>query len=203
MGLCQISDGIFRMPNWLEENFSSFEYGRKITLTTCLQKARRGRESSLFSLLTRYNTYASWLTTSTIKINGNHDCFFIWIPILDHALVHSVDKTHVLTVTVELIWLLFLNIFFFNFFVAPNKSLRFTKFRKSYLNHNAVFLINHCQSYTAFLLDVRCSKWPHSLFFCSCLSLIIVHLRNLFLLITGAAQMSLTQMWVSRRKIVT
>ena len=53
MGLCQISDGIFRIPKWLEENFSSFEYGRKITLTTCLQKARRGRESLPFSLLIR------------------------------------------------------------------------------------------------------------------------------------------------------
>ena len=35
--------------------------------------------------------------------------FFIWIPIL----VHSVDKTHFLVVAVELIWLLFLNFFFF------------------------------------------------------------------------------------------
>ena len=36
-------------------------------------------------------------------------------PILSHALVYFVDKTHVVIVTMDLIWLLFLNIVFFNF----------------------------------------------------------------------------------------
>ena len=58
---------------------------------------------------------------------------------------------------------------FFNFVPTPNKSLRFTKLRRSYANHTAVAPTNHCQSYTDFLLGVRCSKWPHS-FFCRCLS---------------------------------
>ena len=97
-------------------------------------------------------------------------------PLIGHALVHSVDKTHVLVVTVELIWLLFLNILSFNFVPTPRKSLRFTRFRRSYVNHPAVVLTNHCQSYTVFLLDVRCSKWPWS-FFCSCFFPMIVHLR--------------------------
>ena len=88
--------------------------------------------------------------------------FFIRISIPDHVLVYSVDNTHVLVVTVELIWLLFLNIFFFNFVPIPNKSFRFTGFRRSYVNCVAVVLTNHCQSYTAFLLDLRCSKWPRS-----------------------------------------
>ena len=35
------------------------------------------------------------------------------------TLVHSVDKTHVLLVTVNLIWLWFLNILSFNFIAAP------------------------------------------------------------------------------------
>ena len=60
-------------------------------------------------------------------------------PVADHVLVHSVDKTHVLVVTVKLIWLLFLNIFSFNFV----------------LRLPAVVLTNHFQSYSAFLLDVR------------------------------------------------
>ena len=76
-------------------------------------------------------------------------------PVIGHALVHSVDKTHVLVVTVELIWLLFLNILFFNFVPTPNKSLRFTRFRRSYANRAADVPTNHCQSYTAFLLGVR------------------------------------------------
>ena len=43
-------------------------------------------------------------------------------PVLSHVLAHSVDKTHVLGVTVELIWLLFLNILSFNFCPTPNKG---------------------------------------------------------------------------------
>ena len=82
--------------------------------------------------------------------NGNHHQFLIRISILGHALVHSVDKTHVLVVTVKLIGLLFLNIFSFNFAPTLNKSLRFTRFRRSYVNHTAVVLTNHCQNYTAF-----------------------------------------------------
>ena len=85
-------------------------------------------------------------------------------PVIGHALVHSVDKTHVLVVTVDLIWLLFLNILSFNFVATPRKSLRFTRFIRSYVNRPAVVLTNHCQSYTAFLLDVRCSKLLYSIF---------------------------------------
>ena len=85
-------------------------------------------------------------------------------PILGYALVHSVDKTHVLVVTVDLIWLLFLNILSFNFAATSRKSLRFTRFIRSYVNSPAVVLTNHCQSYTAFLLYVRCSKLPCSNF---------------------------------------
>ena len=97
-------------------------------------------------------------------------------PIIGYALVHSVDKTHVLVVTVDLIWLLFLNILSFNFVATPRKSLRFTRFIRSYVNRPAVVLTNHCQSYTAFLLDVRCSKLRFP-FLCSCFFPMIVHLR--------------------------
>ena len=114
---------------------------------------------------------------------GDHHHFFIWISILGHVLAYSVDKTHVMVVTVELIGLLFLNVFSFNFAPTPKKSLRFTRFRRSYVNLPAVVLTNHRQSYTAFLLDVCCLMWTRS-FFCTCLSPMIVHLRNLFLLCT-------------------
>ena len=98
-------------------------------------------------------------------------------PVIGHALVHSVGKTHDLIVTVELIWLLSLNILSFNFVPTPRTFLKFTRFRRSYANRPLVVLTNHCQSYTAFLLDVRCSKWPRS-FFCGCLFPMIVHLRS-------------------------
>ena len=49
----------------------------------------------------------------------------------------------------------------------------------------------------SFLLSAHCWKWPYALF-CCCLSVTIVHLRNLFLLSTLVAQMLLTPRWVSR-----
>ena len=110
-------------------------------------------------------------------------------------LVHSVDKTHVLVVTMELIWSLLLNILSFNFVQTPNKSLKSTRLRRSYVNHSVVVLTNHCQSYTAFLVGMRCSKWQHS-FFYSFLSAMIVHFHNLFLL---NAPVGNTATWESRR----
>ena len=41
--------------------------------------------------------------------------------------------------------------------------LRFTRFRRRYVNPFAVVLTYHCQSYTAFLFHVRCSMWPQVL----------------------------------------
>ena len=70
-----------------------------------------------------------------------------------YVLVHSVDKIHLLVVTVELIWLLFLNIFFFNFVPTSNKCVSFARFRRSYVNRTAVVPTKYCQSYNAFLLD--------------------------------------------------
>ena len=81
---------------------------------------------------------------------------------------------------------------------AFNKSLRFTRLRRSCVNWSAVILTNHCQSYTAFLLGVHCSKWPCS-FFCSCFSTLTVHLHSLFLLSKHAARM-LTPWWESKQK---
>lgn len=69
-----------------------FEYFRKITLAACLGKARRDRDS-LF-LLIRSNTQAPWITICAIQTNGNHHHILIRIPILDHILVHSVDRIH-------------------------------------------------------------------------------------------------------------
>ena len=40
---------VFRIPMWLRDNLLSFEYSRKIALTTSLRKARRGRDSSSLS----------------------------------------------------------------------------------------------------------------------------------------------------------
>ena len=76
--------------------------------------------------------------------------------VLGHVLVHSVGKSHVLSVTVELTWLLFLNVLSFDLFRTPNKSLRFRIFRRIYVNCHAVVPTNHYQSCTAllFLLDV-------------------------------------------------
>ena len=44
-------------------------------------------------------------------------------PVFGHVLIHYFDKTHVLVGTVELIWLLLLNILSFNFASPSNKFL--------------------------------------------------------------------------------
>ena len=122
---------------------------------------------------------------------------------LGNALVHPFEKNPALVVTVKLVWLLFLNIFFFNFILTPSKSLRFRKFRRNNV-HRRLFSLKSTTVKVAllFLLDVRSPKRPH-FFFCGCLSPTIAHLRNLFLLSTPVAQMLLTPRWVSRRKHVT
>ena len=104
-------------PTWLENNLPSFEYFRKIAMTTSLQKDRKGRESSPWSLLIRYNTHTFWITTSTFQTNGYHHHYFHSDnnPVLGHSLAHSVYKTRFLVVTEELNWLLFLNLLSFNF----------------------------------------------------------------------------------------
>ena len=123
-------------------------------------------------------------------------------PVLGHVLINSVDKTQVLVVTVELIWLLFLNIISFNFAETLNKFLMLKRFRKNYVNRSDVVLTNHT-SYIAFLLDVRCAvQCGHVPFFSSCLYPMLEHLRNLFLLSTPVPRMLLTPRWVSRRKDV-
>ena len=109
-------------------------------------------------------------TTST---NGDHHHYDDFFFLFGHqsctwpVLAHSVNKTHILVVTGELIWLLFLNILSFNFAPQPNKPFRLTRFERSYVNRPAIVLTNHCQSYTSFLLDVRCSKWSSFFLFFS------------------------------------
>ena len=52
------------------------------------------------------------------KLTGSITIFYTDSnPTLCQFLVHSVHKTHTVVVTVELIWLLLLNIFSFNFFL--------------------------------------------------------------------------------------
>ena len=48
-------------------------------------------------------------------------------PALGRLLLQYVDKTLVLVVTVEFIWLLLLNILYFNFFQTPSKSFKVQK----------------------------------------------------------------------------
>ena len=80
-------------------------------------------------------------------------------PVTGHTLVHSVDKTHVLVVIVDLIWLLFLNILSFNFAATPRKSLRFSRFIRSSVNRPAVLLTNNYQSF-CFMCAVRSCHVP-------------------------------------------
>ena len=155
------------------------------------------RDSSPSPLLIRYNTHTPWRTTSNIQTNEDHHHFFIQYESCVHAhvLVHSIDKTHALVVTREFIWFLFLNILSFNFVPTLNKYLRFTRFRRSYVNHPYVALIKVTLIF-CFLFKVT------TFHFLSCLSPMMVHLHKLFLLSTPFARISLTLRWLSRQKDV-
>ena len=94
--------------------------------------------------------------------------------VIGHALVHSVDKTHVLVVTVDLIWLLFLNILsFFQLCCSTEKISQVHKIHKKlckppcYCSNKPLPFCLMCA------VPRRCSA-P---FFCSCLFLMILHLR--------------------------
>ena len=155
------------------DDLPSFEYFRKIALSTLFEKLGEAKTQEPL------NNNKDHLRKRGAPPFFHSDTNLV----LNHVLVHSVDKTHVLVVTVVLIWLLFLNILSFNFFPTSSRSLKFRRFRTSYVNCHVVVPTNHYQSCPAllFLLDVRCSKKPRS-FFCNCLSPITVHLLNLFLL---------------------
>ena len=116
-----MSDGIFRIAAWLEDNLPPFEYFRKIALTISLPKARRAGDLSPSTLLIRLNTHTPWRTISTIQTKRGPPTFFHsdTNPVLGQVLVHSVDKTHVVIVTVEAICLLFLYILSFIFVLSP------------------------------------------------------------------------------------
>ena len=105
-------------------------------------------------------------------------------PVIGHALVHSADKTHALVVTVDLIWLLFLNILSFNFAAARRKSLRFIRFIRRYVNRPSG-------------VDVRCSKLPCSIY----LQLFVPNDSAFELLSTPVARMLWTPRWVGWRTI--
>ena len=110
-----------------------------------------------------------------------------------HVLVHSVDKTHVLVVTVELIWLLFFNIISFSKFQNIQKNL--CKLSCSCSNQSP--------SKLSCFFDLVCTvQSSHLPLFCSCLSPSIVHLLNLLLLSTPIAGMLFTPRWVRREKRV-
>ena len=71
-------------------------------------------------------------------------------PGLGHVLIHFVNKAHALTVTVELICLLFLNNLLQLCSNARQITVRLAGFRRSFVSQPAVVLTNHT-SYTASL----------------------------------------------------
>ena len=106
-----------QIPIWLGDNFSSFEYSRKIALTTFLRKAGRGRDSSSLSQLIQYKTHAPCMQNSNYHSNKKVPPPFFdsdTNPVFGDVLIHSSDKIHVLVVIVESVWLLLLNILSFN-----------------------------------------------------------------------------------------
>ena len=95
--------------------------------------------------------------------------------------------------------MLFLNILSFNSVQMPNKSFTFRKLRRSYVDH----LLSFQPLSKLLYFFAWCALFKLSMFlFFNCLTLMILHLHNLFLWSTPAARMLLTPRWVSRCEIV-
>ena len=144
-------------------------------------KSKERLNSSPSPLLIRYNTRAFWKTKSTIQEREGGTIIFWFIyqaRVTGRVLVHFIDKSHVLVVTVELIRLLLLNILSFNFVQTPNKSLTLRGFRRGSVNRPAV-VPNSVKIPLPFLFDVRCLKWSRSFFkfFFSGLSPMMIYLQ--------------------------
>ena len=157
------SGGIFRIPKWLEHNLPPLIPQRLIAIQT-------NKSNMYHSNKREPPPFFHWYTNTWPRF----DPFFWQSP------CSGCNSGTDLVVVLEYV--------FFQLCSKPNEALRFTRFRRSYVNYTAVVLTNNCQSYTIYLLDVCCSKWQSSLF-CSCLSPMIVHLRKLFLLSTLVARM--------------
>ena len=134
------------------DNLSSFEYFRKIVLTTSVRKPRRGRGyNHLYIFL--YDTTPAYSeeqhrpskqTGTIITLSfRNQPC-----TCPPSGLFCKQDPF--LVVKQELIWLLFLNIFSFNFVRTQKKSLRFRRLRTRYVNCPVIVSTNDCQSFRAF-----------------------------------------------------
>ena len=112
------------LRNFFRLYLSSFEYFRNIALISYLRKANRRRD---FIFVKTMYSYILEEQHRPFKQAGTTTILFFHLdnnPVLDHVLVHFVDKTHVLVATVELIWFLLFTIVSFNFVTTPNKSLR-------------------------------------------------------------------------------
>ena len=119
-----MSDEILRIPIWLGDNLPSFKYSKKITLTSLFEKQDETETHRL--CLTWYNKIPTHPEEQHLpfKQTGTTIIFHTDTnPVFGHVLIHSFNKAHVLVVTMELIWLLLLNILSFNFVLTPNKFL--------------------------------------------------------------------------------
>ena len=123
--IIQTSDGIFRISIRLRDNLPSFEYSKK-NCTDNISSEIQERQRLIAFILVNTIQYPRTLQNNIYHSNKRVPPPFFHSdtnPVFGHVLIHSFDKTHVLVVTVELIWLLLLNILSFNFVSTPKKFL--------------------------------------------------------------------------------
>ena len=115
---------------------------------------------------------------------------------------HSVGKSHVLIVTLELIWLFSWIYFPSTLFKHPTNLLGSENLEEA--THTALLSLKPTTVKLRLLSVTWCAlvKMTTFFFFYGCFSQTRVHFRNLFLLNILVAQMLLTRRWVSRWKDV-
>ena len=94
--------------------------------TDSISSKSQKRQRLIASILVNTIQYPRTLKNNTYHSNKRVPTSLFYSDtnsVFGHVLIHSFDKTHILIVTVELIWLLLLNILSFNFIPTPNKFL--------------------------------------------------------------------------------
>ena len=148
---------------------SEFLYGLKLIclpLNISELQAWRGRDSSNSSCILKNNIQHRNIERLSKR---RHHISFIRIPILYLEMLWPIlsKENPVLVVTVELIWLLFLNMLSFNFIQTPDLGyylLGSENLEEAMYTTLLSFKPTTAKAALPFLIDVRCPKCPHSFF---------------------------------------
>ena len=181
--------------SYIVRGWSAFKYFRKIALSTSLRKARKSRNSSPSSLLIQHYTHA---LKNNIVNGGDHHFFHSGTNPVCGIPDHSVNKTHNIGINLVVV----VEYIFFQLCSNAEQISRVKKIQKKLCKPHCCHSSQLLPPKVSLLFFAWCVLFKVATFlFCSCLSPVVVHMCNLFLLSSPGGRILLSQRWVSRREI--